>query len=325
MERTIVWALDAFEPPGDILQAAIRTLSVLGPQLQARIRPVFILNPWQMNLATEFGELAEMPGMELYRSAAEASLHERLKDIALPGLLEPVVITVDSASTHQSIEALSNYAELTDAEVILVSSHARSGLGRFFLGSFSEKLILFSQRPVVVVHGSPAISQSDSSRVLVATDLTDGGKVEYGASLELGKKMGLEIILFHSVPHPLEEVFQSGVFLLSGGWMPTHEYVTSEIESRQKKLDAWVAEGKNRGLAVRGVLDTGGGSVALAIIRTARQEKAGLIAMSANTGPIATVFLGSVTREVVRASECPVWVFRTGARQQTKNQDEAVA
>jgi nucleotide-binding universal stress UspA family protein len=327
MKRTIVWALDAFEPPGDLLQSAIRTLEVLASRLQANIQPVFILSPWQINLATEFGELAEGPGLDFYKQAAESAIEEVLKDVALPGLLSPNVIGVDSVSTGKAIEALSNYADLTDAEAILVSSHGRSGLGRLFLGSFAEKLILLSKRPVVVVHPGSQIKYDGSfKKILIPTDLTEVGFSYFERSLALAEKMQLEVVLFHTVPHPIEPVVQSGVFLLGGGWMPINEYVTGELERRQKKLNQWVEIGKGRGIPVRGLIhDEGGKSIGDLIVQIARKENTGLIVMNVQSGPITTAILGSVTREVVRAAECPVWVLRNAEREGRKNKDEAAA
>ena len=315
MERTIVWAVDAFEPPGDLFNSAVRILQVIQEKLDASIQPLYVLTPSQINLSTEFSEISESPATDYYRPAAERALSEAIKDFALPRMLPPKILTVDSTSTHMAIDALSRYSDQIGAEVIVVSSHGRSGLGRFLLGSFAETLILYSKRPVIVVHpGSKVAHDGPLKKLLVPSDLTEGALPYWLESLELAKKMGQDVMLFHCVPFPVEPVIQSGVYLLGGGWMPIHAYMGEEVQRRQARLDQWVDVARKQGLQVSGSIYAEGGGIADAILRIAKEENAGMIAMAIQSGPITSAIIGSVTREVVRRAPCPVWILRHAAR-----------
>jgi nucleotide-binding universal stress UspA family protein len=311
MDRVIVWSVDAFEPPGDLINSAVRVLQVLSRKLDADVIPVYVLTPSQINLSTEFSEIYESPSTEYYRPAAENALKQAVKECAIPRMLEPRVVTIDSSSTHMAIDGLSRFADGLGAEAIVLSSHGRSGLGRFLLGSFAETLILYSKRPVVVVHPGAKVAEGTGFRkLLVPTDLSEGSFSFWEDSLHLAKRMDLEVLLFHSVPYPVEPVIQSGVYLLSGGWMPLHAYMSEEVQRRQQRLDLWVDHAKQMGVQAKGSIYAEGGGTAEAILRTAKEENTSLICMAVQSGPITSAIIGSVTREVVRRSVCPVWVLR---------------
>ena len=318
MERIIVWAVDAFEPPGDLINSAVRILQVLSRKLDAAVIPVYVLTPSQINLSTEFSEISESPATDYYRPAAENALAEAVKGLAVPRMLAPKVIIVDSTSTHLAVDGLSRFSDQLGAEVIVVSSHGRSGLGRLLLGSFAETLMLYSKRPIVVVHPGAKIAPSgddkEFKKVLVPTDLTEASYSFWQDSLQLARRMDLEVTLFHCVPYPVEPVIQSGVYLLGGGWMPIHAYMSEEVQRRQRRLDEWVEQAKQSGLRVSGSIYAEGGGVADAILRISKEKSASLIAMAVQSGPITSAIIGSVTREVARRAFCPVWVLRHASR-----------
>lgn len=322
MKRILVWAVDAFEPPGDLLNSAVRALQSMAPRLEAEVEPVYLLTPSQINLATEFSELAAAPSARSYRPAAEKALGELIRGFAIPRILPPRVLVVDSTSTHMAVDALSRYAEGIEAEAIVVSSHGRSGLGRFLLGSFAETLMLYSKRPVIIVHpgGKPS---SDLNRLLVPTDLTEAAKPFWDQSLRLAQSLGMEVLLFHCVPYPVEPVIQSGVYLLGGGWLPIHAYMTEEIQRRQKRVDEWISEGQAMGLKVNGSIYAEGGGISDSILRNAVEHRVSLISMAVQSGPITSAIIGSVTREVVRRAPCPVWILRPDGKRQKKSESAA--
>jgi nucleotide-binding universal stress UspA family protein len=241
-------------------------------------------------------------------------------------MLPPRVLTIDSTSTHKAVEGLTQFADQLDAQAIVMSSHGRSGLGRFLLGSFAESLMLQPERAVVVVHPNSKIDAGrDFKKLLVPTDLSEVGFSFFQESLALARQMDLEVLLFHSVPYPIEPVIQSGVYLFSGGWMPIHSYMSEETQRRQKRLDEWVERAKATGVQVTGSLYAEGGSAAEAILRVSKEENVSLIAMAVQSGPIASAILGSVAREVVRRATSPVWVLRRLPSKATGKKDASAA
>jgi nucleotide-binding universal stress UspA family protein len=294
----------------------VATLQKLIPQLEASVEPVYIFTPGQINLSTDFMETGTIPVTERYRPAAEKALNEILKDLPLPNLLPAHVITSEVSSSNQAAELLSRYSLERGAEAILVSSHGRSGLGRLLLGSFAETLVLRSEVPLVIVHPHFAAerkygSEEGIKRILFPTDFGHLSEASFRKTVELAKTFGAKVTLFHSVPYPFEPVLQSGVYLLGGGWMPIHAYLGNEVQRRQRRAEAWARWAKNqKSVEVDPMINSEGGSISELILDLAREQNADLISMAAQSGPIASAIIGSVTRQVIRHAPTPVWVLR---------------
>jgi nucleotide-binding universal stress UspA family protein len=308
--ESLIWALDAFDTSSELLGAAVKALRKLEP-LGLAVKPVYILTPGEINLSTEFIEYAQLPIATHYRPAALKALNELLSRVNIAHLLPAEVIALENSSTHQAAEALSNYALQNQARAIIVSSHGRSGFGRLILGSFAETLLFKSEVPVLVVHPHQSTSEKDIKKILFPTDFGPVAEGSFRSVVDLAKKFGATIKLFHSIPSPVEPVFQSGVYLLGGGWMPVHEFLGNEVERRQKRADAWSRWAlKTAQVKVETYLNTAGGGISDFIVNLAESEDFDLVAMAAQSGALGATLIGSIARQVVRHAPCPVWVIR---------------
>ncbi len=303
--KRIVWALDAFQEDDALLRNSVRVIRSFQKSAPALVEPVYILTPAQLNLAVDL----TAPWLQQYRPAAEAALRARIAKFRIPDALPPHVIVMNFSSTLQSVQALSAYAASSEADLILASSHGRTGLSRVFLGSFSETLLIQSKVPVFAV--GPGIRKvRPFNHILFPTEFGPNSKTIFRYVVRLAKSVGAKLTLFHAVPHPVEPVFQTGVYLLGGAWIPTREFVSKETERRRAHAEAWRRWAEEQGVKTDVIVDIISENIADAIILLADEKKAGFIAMEAQTGPIASVLIGSITRQVVRHAHCPVWVLR---------------
>jgi nucleotide-binding universal stress UspA family protein len=313
-QEMIIWAVDPFEQSDQLVASAVsalRNFSFLGWSIQ----PVYVLTPNQLNLASDFVEYASFSVALAYKPAAKKALQELLSHVSLPGILPGEVLALDSPSSQASAEALSKFAQKLKAKVIFTSSHARSGLGRFLLGSFSETLLYKSEVPVLVVHPHLAHQESGVTHsirnIFFPTDFGPNSEMMFREAVQLAKIFDAKLTLFHSVPHPIEPVLQSGVYLLGGGWMPIQNYLGNEVEKSKRRAQAWARWAKSqKKVEVESRIHVDGGSVADLILSIVKNQDFDLIAMAAQSGPVALALLGSVTRQVVRHASCPVWVLR---------------
>lgn len=60
--------------------------------------------------------------------------------------------TVDIDSYETVDEGIIKYAESVDADLIVIATHGRTGLSRFFMGNLSEVVVNYSPIPVLVTH-----------------------------------------------------------------------------------------------------------------------------------------------------------------------------
>lgn len=82
-----------------------------------------------------------------------------------------------------------------DYDIIIMSTHGRTGFSRFLLGSVAEKVLRMAKVPVMVVENESDVG--DFKNILVTTDFSDNAKAAYPKALELAKKTGGTIDILH--------------------------------------------------------------------------------------------------------------------------------
>jgi nucleotide-binding universal stress UspA family protein len=303
-KQTVLWAIDPFERARETRSSVISFLKRFSKATKAEIEPVYVLSPSSIEIETDLGQ----PGAERYIRATHSALREVAKSSGIPGLRPPRVLTEDGTSLAASVRSLARYAETSGASMIAVGSHGRKGLSRLLLGSFAESLVIESRVPVVVV--GPEGTRRTLDRVLFATDFSDASAKAFDRVVELTRSMGATLVIFHAIAHPVEPVFQSGVYLASGGWVPTSEYLSQREAEKNREGEKWKARAARRGVRAEFVCDQSRAGVTQAVLDAAHDAGAGLIAMAGESGPVTAALVGSITRQVVRRSRVPVWVFR---------------
>lgn len=305
-ERKIIWAIDALQDEKDSQVHIVEALQPLADQAGAIVQPAYVMSPDQFNLSIEFSG----PWSKAFKPAAEKSLHYQIKKSGLTSVSAPKVLIERAPSLKQAACTLSAYAASEGAEMIVTGSHGRQGWARLVLGSFAETLLLYSKVPVLVV-GPHVHSGKAIKHILFASDLSPASEKAFSKVCDIALRLKAKITLFHAVPHPIEPVMQSGVYLLGGGWMPVPLYLENQKNNPEKKVEAFAAPAKKRGLKVQIKIEPEAASATQAILNASQEVRADWVAMAAESGPLQAALVGSITRQVVRASEIPVWVLRT--------------
>jgi nucleotide-binding universal stress UspA family protein len=193
------------------------------------------------------------------------------------------------------------------ADLVVMATHGRSGLGRAVLGSVADQVVRSSPIPVLLLH--PSQHHTERLRtLLVPVDGTPGGAVALAAAVPLARTSGARLILVRAtVPLPM--------------WLygPTLGLNTGPLIGPMWDEDArQAAETYAEGLAGRlrraGLVAEGqgiSGQPGAAIVAAAEAVDADLIVMSthARGGPLRSI-LGSVANEVVCRSQRPVLLVR---------------
>ncbi|PPS40409.1 universal stress protein [Chroococcidiopsis sp. TS-821] len=81
---------------------------------------------------------------ETRKKHVQEALRERLKDSEFQGVQISVLVGDPSSK-------IIDYAQEINADLIVIPSHGRTGLSRFFLGSVAERVVRFAHCPVVVL------------------------------------------------------------------------------------------------------------------------------------------------------------------------------
>lgn len=305
----ILWATDAFESSPDLDDNIVRVIRRFTEKQSVEIEPVYVLSPDQLNLNVEFSA----PWTEDLMPAATKGLKYKLRNADIPGITAPQILIHARSSLKGAVDTLATYAESNNHDFIVTGSHSRKGLKRLVLGSFSEELLLRSNLPVLVV-GSHMESWSTAHvnrplRMLIPNDLSDPTSSFFGRAFGMAKDLKAETSLLHVIPRPAQMVLQSGVYLVSGGWVPVPLYMEKESEKQKHAASRVLLQAHDQNVSCDLIVDAGSTSVVDSILKNARETQSNVVAMASQSGSLAATLIGSITRQVVRTSPCPVMVF----------------
>jgi nucleotide-binding universal stress UspA family protein len=234
------------------------------------------------------GEPTRMLGLHELALPYLEKVRERFS--AMPGL--------DIIRSGPPADAILQVALEKNIDLIAMSTHARRGLGRWYLGSVAEAVVRRTELPVLLKRPDIAASISPLRRILVPLD----GSERSGSILDIVKPIAArakaEIILLHVVPRVLDPAPQWAMKgAISAAGAPENRYQQIADRLEEDDLTAWpvMAEGDAAG----------------EILSRARELNVDLIAMATHgrTGLMRTLF-GSVTEAVLRRCDRPLILIR---------------
>ncbi len=213
------------------------------------------------------------------------------------------ILFESSSSRRKSVNALIEYAKERNSDLVVVSSHGRSSIGRLVMGSFSESLLAISPVPVLFLNLKSDLKKSN--KVLFPTDLSKFSKNTLELFLDqLGSYQG-EFILYHAILTSqyafTDGVYGSPVFMPESYWEEQKLWI-------EKECDALLKEIRGRGFLARVVIQEEVRSISSAIQKFAQDEQVDLIGMASLSKGFDANVMGSVARELFRLRKWPVWV-----------------
>jgi len=230
----------------------------------------------------------------LVKSVEESSKDEmnklvaRLKGMGITAKTEIVVGDV--------YDEIKGSIEVLKPDLIVMGTHGRRGVERWFMGSTTEKLLRHSPVPLVTISaiGENVFNVPRFQRILVTTDFSDGTPDALAYAFSVAQENESQVTLLHV----LHDVSAD----LSG------KYRDSLINGLRRQLDDMVpAEARNWCDIVTRV-ETG--VPYRIILRTIEDERPDLLVMNIHgKGMLDRALLGSTAERVVRAASCPVMMI----------------
>lgn len=235
-------------------------------------------------------------------AGAEAYLKGLMRRIPGVESAETTVVIGDAAS------AIIETAQRQGAMMIVMSTHGRSGLGRWLYGSVADQVMRGARVPVILVPVTGAVEwPSDRpARILVPLDGSPLAESVIGPVEQLAAKARARLILVRAVDsQPFAYADPSALSSID----PTLEITLAQeyLEEIAKRLRAG---GQN--VSYRVEL----GPAVSTIIDVAREVRADLIALATHgRGGLSRLVLGSVATGVVQRAAVPVMVVRASLGQ----------
>jgi|AntRauTorcE11897_2_1112592.scaffolds.fasta_scaffold00808_12 nucleotide-binding universal stress UspA family protein len=134
-------------------------------------------------------------------------LQEFVEDKISGKLLGEPVLSIGNPA-----QAISETAK--DFDIIVMSTHGRSGFSRFFLGSVSDKVLRMAHIPVLVVNKEKQLKSL--KRIMLATDFSNHSKQAFPVAKEIASKAKATIELVHILsfdPHEKDQPDESTITL----------------------------------------------------------------------------------------------------------------
>ncbi len=296
----ILWAIDPFEQSSKVVKGVEQMLSTLSKfdGKKVLVQPVYVIPP-KISGTLEFYYPQDID----VQTEALAAMKRQASKVGISGMMPPKVLTGPSSTTAGAVRLLTDYASRFQADLILVGTHARKGVPRLFLGSFAESLVLHSPVPVLTVRTAGRATKK-TKKILFPTDFSEGSKKVFAHVLGTAKSLQADVTVFHVDFRPN--------FGFSGSrWKAIRKEALQQEGERGLRLARPFLD-LAKAAGVRAVFEAiaSSHSPAEAVAGYATRHGFQMIAMSAKSGGVSSLILGSVARQVVRTSDVPVWIQR---------------
>ena len=311
MYRTILVPLDgsplaeaALPVASDLAQRTGAELHLVHVTVRATTTPIFVEGlPVVDEQLQSLSKLHEQAYLEQVRDRLRATANLQVT----VQLLDPYA-TAEQEQTAPAL--LAAYATTIDADLIVMMSHGRGGLERFWLGSVADALVRLNPAPILLLRAhedtQEPIQTAPVQRIIIPLDGSTRSESILPYALALGQTLGARYTLMHVNVSALPS--QVPPFIT-----PT-VLDTEQTERERAKAQRYLE------MIAQGIQSTGAlvetqvlvsDQVVAAILDESRRDGYSLIAMS-TTGRsgLRRLLLGSVADKVLRRAEVPMLIHR---------------
>lgn len=304
MVRTIIVPLDGSE----LAEQAVPHATALAQAAGAKI--VFV------RAILTAGEFA--PGAQAYNQTLQELAAAYLEGVA-KAAKDKAVDTEILVSDDEASDAILKAIDVRQADLVVMSTHGRSGLGRVVWGSIADRVLRDSSVPVFLVpkNASAAWQGGNPIRLVVPLDGSALAEEALPPAEALARSLGAEIVLVRSI--------QQNPWMMANTdpWI-TYALYADEVQAQLLQeasayLDTIASRLNDKGITASVVLGEWEGAAG-AIRRAASENQAQAIVIASHgRGGPSRMLLGSVSDEIVRTAQLPVLVVRPAAvREQAK-------
>ncbi len=263
-------------------------------------------------LATDAPDSAYQPHLEQLQQNVEVKVREYL--VGVRKRLAPSGVALDEAVLFGlPAEQIASYAQNQGYGVIAMSTHGRSGLGRWAYGSVSDKVLRMSPVPVLL-YRSPATGAPGEARAPRALIVPLDGSTRAEGILpyaeELAKKGDMTVHLLRVATESTYAYWDPAWG--AGSWTNLEQIQQDIQQAAREYLERVQKRLERRGVTV--VTKVLRGGVAWDIIDYAKDTPRSLVAMSTHgRSGVGRWLLGSVAEKVLQAAVGPVLIIRPKA------------
>jgi nucleotide-binding universal stress UspA family protein len=199
-------------------------------------------------------------------------------------------------------------ADRVEAGLVALSTHGRSGLGRWLYGSVADAVLRHADVPVLLVPATcpPAWPPEGARRVVLALDGSPFAEAAIGPGADLAEALCVGALVLRVVgppPYVLDD---------AAGDARVEDDPAAALNEARRYVDAVVDGLRRRGRAAEGLVVAGPPAATIAAV--ARERGTGVVAMATHgRGGVERAVLGSVATETIHRSTVPLLLTRPAA------------
>lgn len=287
----------------DISLRALTHAAALARWYEAALTAFFVDTTLPIENAADFEDFAFAPTKAIAPGSPRAL--RDLRDFVARASSSTAITPEIEESTHVE-GAILEKARVLPADLIVMGSHGRTGLGRVLIGSVAERVVRSAPCPVMVVppHDVVAPSTVSFKHIVCPVDFSESSLAALEWALSLAEEADAQLSLLHVIEVPPELRVSSVV--TDREIDELHASVAADSLTHMRTL---VPDEAAKYCSVETV--TSEGDAAHAILKSAADRAADLIVMGAQGhGAIDRWIFGSKTREVIAGAVCPVLTVR---------------
>jgi nucleotide-binding universal stress UspA family protein len=246
--------------------------------------------------ARRFDNLAEQEsrkGKEYLERIAERFAGSRVKRSVEQG--SPAEVIIEKAAADKS-------------NLIAMTTHGRSGLNRWLLGSVAEKVLRATTNPLLLIRAvreGKAEGEAPLKSVVVPLDGSELAERVLPTVTEIAKNLRLEVFFFRAYSKPYSPFISDGGYAVN-----LDELMASVRDEARKYLEEKMAELGNQGVDEISYLLQEGVAPDEIVSLGSHTPESFIVMCSHGRSGLERWVLGSVTETVVRHSHSPVLVLR---------------
>lgn len=299
---------------------ALRHAEQLAQHLRAKIVLLHVFDESDYVIGTALGLGGEYGPVKENRARAHAMAEDKLQRLAEQARAAGCEVEA-VLRDGPAVECIVREIASSGADLIVMSTHGRTGWRRFVMGSVAERVIRHAACPVLVTHARPndvpaasatatglAAAPLQLRQILVPTDFSAPAETALPWAEACAAEAQAALTLLHVMP-PAELAaapFDNAFALASTSLEEVYE---AAIEARNGQLQAASRAVAERGNKVGVMLAHG--QAAEKIVDVAHLGRCDLVVMAAHGSTHwAQALLGRTTEKVLRSAACPVLVVR---------------
>jgi len=204
----------------------------------------------------------------------------------------------------ETVDALREHLVREGFDLLIMAPQGLSGVKRFLLGSFTDRMLRITPCPVLVYHAPQAGEPPpfDPRRILVPYDFSPTSRAALDLARNWAAGEGRSARLIFVVEH------QATVYEYAARWEGTfQEYLARVREEALRRLKKHIAESWKGIEAEAVVVD---GDPVEKILAEAESWPADLLFMGTHSKTGIELLLGGTAQKVIRRAHCPVLVTR---------------